>query len=67
MRSNRICSGDKEILFEVIADTFISMEVILFKLSALISLIVFSNIGSGSKFDTSIMMFILSCSKLSPN
>ena len=50
MISDFTYSEDKECLFEVIADTFMSMEVILFKLLALISLIVFSNVGSGSNF-----------------
>ena len=58
--SNFICSEDEDGLFGVIAYTFMSMEVILFKLLSLISLIVFSNVGSGSNFATSIMMIILS-------
>ena len=64
MRSDFRCLEDKEGVFEVIADRFVSMEVILLKLLALISLIVFSNFGSGSNFDTSIMLFILRCSIL---
>ena len=48
----------------MIADTFMSMEVILFKLLHLILLIVFSNVGSGSIFSYSKLLFILSGSKL---
>ena len=54
-------------MFEVIYDASMSMEVILFKLLDLISLIVFSNVGSGSNFATSILLFILSCSKFASN
>ena len=42
-----------------------SRGVIIFKLLALISSIVFSNFGSGSIFAASVLLFILSCSKLS--
>ena len=45
-------------VFEVIAYTFISIEVILFKLLALISLIVFSNVGYGSNFAASNLFLI---------
>ena len=41
------------------------MEVILFKWLYLISLIFFSNVGSGSNFAASIMLFILTYSKFS--
>ena len=44
------CSEDEEYLFEVIDDTFMSMGVIIFKLLSLISLVVFSNVGSGFNF-----------------
>ena len=47
-------------LFGVISDTFMSTEVILFKLLYLISLIVFSNVGSGSNFAASNLLFIIS-------
>ena len=53
MRSDFICSEDKEGLLKVIADTLMSMEVILFKLLALISLIVFSYVDSGSNIAAS--------------
>ena len=49
----------------MISDTFMSMEVILFKLSSLISLIVFSNVGSGSNFSASKLLLIQSESKSS--
>ena len=64
MRSDFRCSEDKEFLFEVIADKLISMEVILFQILALVSLIVFSNVVSGSNFPVSNLLFILSGSKL---
>ena len=51
--SDFICSEDKEGLLEVIADTFMSMDAIIFKWLALIPSIVFSNIGSGSNVATS--------------
>ena len=41
MRLDFRCSEDEDGLFEVIADTFMAMEVILFKQLALISLIAF--------------------------
>ena len=44
IRYDFICSEDEAGLLEVIADTFISMEVILFKWLSLISLILFSNV-----------------------
>ena len=53
------CSEYEEGLFEVIDDTFVSMEVIIFKWLALISLMVFSNVGSGSNFDASKLFFII--------
>ena len=62
VRLDFICSEDKEGLFEVIDDTSISTEVVLFKWLALISLIVFSNVGPGSNFSTSKLLFIVSCS-----
>ena len=58
-------SEDKEGLFEVIADIYVSMELILSKLSALISLIVFSNVSSGSNVSASKLLFVLSRSKFS--
>ena len=45
-------------MFEVIADTFVSMEVILLKNLALISLIVFSNVDPGLNFDALVLLFI---------
>ena len=65
MRSAFICSEDDNGLFEVLADRFMVMEVILFKLLSLISLMVISKVGSGSNFSASIMLFILIWSKLS--
>ena len=50
---------------KVIAYRFMVVEVILFRWLYLISLIVFSNVGPGSNFATSILLFILSGSKLS--
>ena len=47
----------------MIADTFVLMEVILFKLLALISLKVFSNVGSGSNFAALKMLLIQSGSR----
>ena len=47
----------------MIADTFMSMEVILFKLLALISLIVFSNVGSSLNFSASKLLLIHSILK----
>ena len=58
-RSDFRSSEDKEGLFGAITDTFMLMEVIIFIWSALISLIVFSNIGSGSNDATSILLFVL--------
>ena len=55
----------KILLKKVIADIFMVVEAILFRLLSLISLIVFSNVVSGSYFSTSILMFILGGSKLS--
>ena len=60
MRLDFRCSEDEEDLFGVVADTFMSMEVILFKLLALISLMVFSHVGSGSNFATSKLFLIQS-------
>ena len=54
-----------ERVFEVIADKFMSREVILLKLLALISLKVFSNLGSGSIFSDSKLLLIQSGSKFS--
>ena len=51
--------------FEVIADTIMSMEVTIFKELPSISLIVFSNVGSGSNFSTSKILLIQSGSKFS--
>ena len=45
MRSSFRCSEDEEGLFEMIADIFMAIEVIFFKLLSLISLMVFSNVG----------------------
>ena len=50
---------------DVIADGLVAAEVMLFRLLSLISLIVFSNVGSGSNFATSILLLIQSGSKLS--
>ena len=50
---------------KVISDISMAMDVIPLKIFYLIYLIVFSNIGSGSKFSASILLFILSCSKFS--
>ena len=66
MSSDFICSEDEEDFFEVIDDIFMSMEVIFFKWLSFISLAVFSNVGSGLNFATSIMLFIIICSILSP-
>ena len=56
----------------MIADILVSVEAIIFRWLyliylrlSLISLIVFSNVGSGSNFSDSYMLFILSGSKLS--
>ena len=65
MRYDFRCSEDEDCLFEVISDTFLSIEVILLKLGALISSIVFPNDGPGSIFADSILSFILSRSKFS--
>ena len=65
MKPDFICSEDEESWFKVIADTLISMEVILFKWWALISLIIFSNIGSGSDFAAIKLLLIQSGSKFS--
>ena len=51
----------------MIDDTFMSMEVIFFKRLSFISLVLFSNVGLGLNFATTIMLFILSCSILSTN
>ena len=63
MRSGVICSEDKTGSFELIADTFMSMEVIIFKSLALISLILFPNIGYGFNFDALKIFLICSLSK----
>ena len=60
MRLDFECSEDEEGLFKVISDTFMSMEVILFKLLALVLLIVFSNAGFGSDFSALELLFIRS-------
>ena len=59
------CSENEEGMFEVIYDASMSMEVILFKLLYLISLIVFSNIGSGSNFAALKLLLIQRGSKFS--
>ena len=48
---------------DVIADRFMAMEVILFKLLNLISWMVFSNVGYGSNVSSSNLLLILSWSK----
>ena len=50
---------------EVIADIFMAEEAILLRWLSLIPLTVYSNVGPGSNFATSMMLFILSRSKLS--
>ena len=67
MRSDFRCSEDKVGLFEIIADRFMEAEVIIFRWLYLISLIIFSNVSSGSNFSTSILLFILICYKFSSN
>ena len=59
-----ILSGSIFLSKDVIYHIFMIMEVIPFKWLALISLIVFSNVGSGSNFTASKLLFILSWSKL---
>ena len=56
-------SENKEGVFELIADTFMSTEVMLFKLLALISLIVFSIFGSGSNSSDSNLLLVQRGSK----
>ena len=53
------CSEEVEGLLEVISDIFMSREVMLFKLSDLMLLMVFLSIGSGSKFSALMLLFIL--------
>ena len=62
MRSYFRCSEDED-GFGVIDNTFMSMSVILLKRLALVFLIVFSNVGSGSNFAASVLLFVLSRSK----
>ena len=57
-------SENKEGFFEVIADTFMSIQMMLFELLDFISLIVFSNIFSGLNFSASKMLLIQSGSEL---
>ena len=67
IHGTRFChrsSEDEERLFEVKADKLMSMEVILLKVLDLISLIVFSKVGSSFCFAASNMLFILSRSIL---
>ena len=52
---------------KVISDRFMATEEIIFRWLSLISWIVYKNFGSGSNFDTSMLLFILSCLKFSPN
>ena len=59
------CSKNEYGLLEVIDDTFMAMELKLFIWLALISLIVFSNVVSGSNVAASKLLFILTGSKFS--
>ena len=59
------CLEDEYGLFKTISDTFMSMEVMLFKGLALISLILFSNVGAGSDFSASKLLLIQSGSNFS--
>ena len=61
------CSEDEKGLFEVIAYRSMAIDVILFKWLYLISLMVFSNVGSGLKKSASILLFILIYLKLLSN
>ena len=49
----------------MIADLLLAVEAILFRWLYLISLVVLSNIGSGSNFSTSKLLFVLSRSRFS--
>ena len=57
MRSLFRCSENKEGLFEVMSNIFMSRELMVFVWPALISSMFLSNIVSGSKFVTSILLF----------
>ena len=65
MRSDFRFSVDEEVLLKGISSRFMSLGVIIVKLLSLILLMVFSNVGSGSNFSTSIFVFILRWSKFS--